>query len=424
MPKAEELIAHINDSSFYRRQLLDEYKAILNLIGDESKELKNIRKIYGQLERSTFNFFRSIDKYWKESFHEIILMQILDPHTTEIGNLEYLYKFTELLHKINNNYIYKFDGGVKVENQIGDRESGFIDILIYDDCKAIIIESKINGAEDQENQLARYYRYVKNTLKKEVLAIVYIRPMGDENKMPPLCEYSEEYKDEVEIIKKLLIPITVVDSKDQVDLCHGFLDICYDKKATAKANVFIEQYSELLKIMGENKMAMNIEKDMFKNLFADDENAAKVADIGEIWNKRRLILAAIIQDKLVEEMGFSPDGEYYCYKEIIKNKLSFTFIYCPDDKKLGEDYIFGFSFWTINKKTQEAIENVLNNIKPAHVWMEEAETIGYPFDNSLVIRKFSFNFGRSYNKILDEVFLMYKTLEKEFDAIRNDIELV
>jgi hypothetical protein len=413
MQKSEELMNYINENSFYRYQLLEEYKVILDLIDTESKELKNIRSIYGQLERETFNAFVPIDKYWKEDFHEIILTLILNSRTREIGNIEYLENFLRLIYTINNNldYKYHFNSDAIVENQIGDKKYGFIDILVYDKDKAIIIESKINGAEDQKNQLVRYYRYVKDVLKKDILAIVYIRPVDDENKMPPLNEYRKEFKKEVEIIRKLLVPIPIIDSKNQIDLCHGFLDTCYNKKYIDKANVFIKQYSELLKIMGGNKMTMNIEKEIFKKLFGDIGNVVKTADIGEIWNKRWLILGSIIQDKLVKEMKFIPDGDRYCYKKICE-KLSYTFIYDPDSRKIGDTYIFGFSYDAINQKTKNELKNLLNSMDCETFSMEKAEII----DNWLIVRKFDCIIDKTFDEIVNNVFQIFKILEKKYTS--------
>jgi hypothetical protein len=124
-------------------------------------------------------------------------------------------------------------------------------MLISDKRRAIIIESKINGAVDQEDQLPRYYRYVTGVLEKEVLAVVYLRPFCDENRMPPFEDYSVGYREEAERIKKLLIPILVA-AANHPDLC-GFLDICCGiARTNPTAEIYIRQYTELLKTLGGN----------------------------------------------------------------------------------------------------------------------------------------------------------------------------
>jgi hypothetical protein len=418
MSKDENIIDHINKNSLYRYQLLEEYKTILDLIEEDSNKLKNIREIYGQLERETFNFYEPIDKYWREDFHEIILLQILNPKTKEIGKIEYLNLFTDLLYAINNNYdhAYKFTRNVVVENQIGDKEHGFIDILISDEKNAIIIESKIHGAEDQKNQLARYYRYVRDILNKKVMAIVYIRPVDDENKMPPFDEYTKEYKNEIESIKNLLIPVSVVDSINQIDFVHGFLDTCYNFENIDKAKIYIKQYSELLKIMGGNKMTMSVEKEIFKKLFGDVGSVIKTTDVGEIWDNRWLILAVIIQDKLAKEMGFKPDGERYCYKKI-NEKINLTFIYDPDSKKIGDDFIFGFSYDSINQKTKKELENLLKGIGFENLLDENVENI----DEWLIIRRLYITIDRPVNEIINDIQKIYTSLEKNINKILDKV---
>jgi len=154
MSKDKELLDYINTNLSFRSQLFEEYKPILDLIGDEGEKLKNIRETYGLLERETFNFFESIDKYWKEAFHEIILTQILNPRTKEIGNIKYLHIFTKLIQTIKNTFNYNLTDDFVVENQIGDKEHGYIDILVSNDNKAIIIESKINGADRSKKSIS------------------------------------------------------------------------------------------------------------------------------------------------------------------------------------------------------------------------------------------------------------------------------
>jgi hypothetical protein len=413
----EESIAQLNNNALFRRQLPEEYKILLSSIENESNDLKRIRGVYGLRERSTFNFFEPLDKYWREDFHEVILLQILNPNTKEIGNIAYLRKFTDLLHSINGNYDQnnEFDKDVTVESQRGDQAHGYIDILISDNNRAIIVESKINGAVDQENQLARYYRYVTGVLKKEVMAVVYLRPVNDENKMPPLDGYSDEYKEEVSCIEKLLIPVSVVDSNNQPDLCHGFLDICYEIADTDKAKIYIMQYSELLKTLGGNKMTMNIEKEMFKKLFGDTDSIEKTSTIGEIWDRRWLILGSLIQDALVREQGFNPDGERYSYKNITK-KLSLAFIYDPDNKKLGGDYLFGISFDSISQKTKKNLEDILAGIdfksSPGESLSENVETI----ENWLLARRLGLNIDKPADKLINGILNMYAQLEEKVNS--------
>jgi hypothetical protein len=413
LEKDDELIAHLNSNSLFRRQLLDEYNVLLKLMEKESPVLSNIREVYGLLDRTTFNFFEPIDKYWFEDFHEIILTQILNPRTKEIGNIRYLHVFEKLLHDINENYNQDniFDNNVIVENQIGDEEHGYIDILISDDDKAIIIESKINGAKDQDNQLARYYRYVTKVLNKKIMAIVYLRPVDDENKMPPFNDYTKEYEEDVNNINKLklLIPVSIVNRSNKIDLCHGFLDICRNIDNIDKARIYIKQYSELLKILGGKKMIMNIEKEIFKKLFGDTGSVVKTTDIGEIWDNRRKILASLIQDKLIKEKEFRPDGDEYAYKDV-NDKIKLTFIYDPSYKKIGNDYVFGFSFFEkITNQIKQDLEKILGDMGFENFLSKEIECI----EDWLVIKRLYITINKPVDEIIKNVLDMYTLLESK-----------
>jgi len=407
---------HIKNLHIFYNQIINKYKNYLKLFIKESKELNNINETYGKLKENAFNCFNVVEKYRREDFNDIIISQILNPNTKEIGNIKYYYLFIELLYRINQNIDLKkiSVNNLKVERQIGNMEHGFIDILISDKNNVIIIESKINGATDQDNQLARYYLYVNNILKKEVLAIVYIRPVYDEYKMPPFKDYSEEYKKYIEDIEKLLVPVSIVSSKNQIDFCHGFLDICCTQNVIDKASIYIKQYSDLLKNIGGNKMAANISKEMFKKLYGDIESVAITNDIGNIWEDRWFILSSIIQDNLVKEMKFEPDEERYCYKKINDN-LSLAFIYDPDYKKIGDAYIIGFNYKSINKATKEKLIEYLNNLDSTLVkFSEESNDI----EDWLIAKEIKIILDKKIDDIIDDVSQLYKKVYNEISNLK------
>jgi hypothetical protein len=390
--------------------------AYLQSVGIDTQRLADIKEKYGISERETFNFFTAIDKYWREDFHEIVLLQILNPGTPEIGNTGYVRRFCALLSKISGkDFSHIFTGGVTVESQFpvekdgGDGRKGRIDILIYDDRDAVIVESKINNAPDQDDQLARYFDYVENTLKRKTAAIAYIRPAGDETKMPPFEGYSQKYAETTRKVRELLVPVSVVDSRNRIDLCHGFLDVCCGTEKNPKAKVFIQQYSDLLKNLGGNKMLMGIGKDIFRNLFADAESVKKVTAIGEVWENRRLILGALLQDALTKNLAFRPDGERYTYKQIT-GTVSLTFIYDPDWKKAGGNYLFGFSYDSASsaaKAQLAACEDILKNDFDRQILSADIMRI----DDWVAVKYLYLNCDRPAEEIINPVLDLYKKLE-------------
>jgi hypothetical protein len=366
-----------------------------SITNDDIDSIENTKKLYGILEKDTFNIFEPLENYQKEAFNEIILTQILDPKTKEIGNIEFLHIFCELLSEKTN---YCFRNSVIVKNQ-----KGGIDILIYDERYAIIIESKINNAVDQKNQLARYLRYTKNELKKTVLAIVYIRPIHDEYKLPPLETYEPEYELETAEVRNILVPVSVITNKRENDLCHGFLDKCVRKTMNEKARVYIQQYSELLKLKGGSKMLTNVEKEMLKKLYSDDESIKKMQAIIEIWENRWEIFAAIIKDSLYEK-GFGPgDEDEQCTAKSINEKISVVFTDY-------DDVDWGFGFWYkegTSKKLQDTLSNLLKNYDNKLLDTEVENS-----DNWFIGRRLNFEIDKPINELIDVLHKMYKELEK------------
>jgi hypothetical protein len=407
---AIEIIDFINKSSFFRKQLLNEYMLYIKSLKIDSGKLTDIRNQYGISERNNFNYFEPIKKYWKEDFNEIIITQLLDHNTIEIGSRKYLDIFIDLLHDINSN-VKKIHYGldVMVEKQIGNKEYGLIDILIHDGKKAIIIESKINGAPDQKNQLVRYYQYVKKILKEDVVSIVYIRPVDDEYKMPPIEDYSNKYIAETKIVKKLLVPISIVSNKDKKDFCHNFLDLCVKNTNETKdlAKIYIKQYSEILKILGGNKMILNIEKDIFKEIYTKEEDIIKINDLGELWEHRWLILYSLIQENLCKNLKFEADGDSYTYKKI-NNNIKLTFIYAPEEKKLGDEYFFGIAYEGLSQQKIKDFKKTLAEFDSNTILNVEVEIL----QDWLIVRRIYLDLNNPYVKAIDIVVELFKKLEK------------
>jgi hypothetical protein len=296
------------------------YIEFLDSLKDISKNLENIRHEYDFTQANRFNIFSSVsDFYRKENFHSDILNNLLDPQTPDIGNPAYLNAFYNLLREIKKNKgeadaipDIEFDDSVSVE-----REKGRIDIFIHDKKHGIIIENKINDASDQDNQLARYWGYAEKNI--EVVAVVYIPPI-DFIKNPPLDDYFKKYQKIVDKIKKRLVVLPVID-KSKNDIVHGFLDKIADT-CPEIARVYIKQYSDLLKGMGERIMEMDEKKKLAKLILA--QNHVKLTeDIVTTYNDTQII-GQIIGEELNKKNGFTKQDDYY-------------------DKQIGEIWMY-FSF--------------------------------------------------------------------------------
>jgi len=168
-------------------------------------------------------------------------------------------------------------------------------------------------------------------------------------------------------------------------------------------------------------MIINVEKSLFKKMFGETESLIKAIDIGSIWDDRWLILGSIIQDDLIKQMKFVPDGERYCYKKIndkIGDKLKFTFIYDPDLKKVGDTYVFGFSYDSINQRVKRGLMELLDNISFESDSIE-SDFIEKAVDTNgwLIVRKFGFLINKTYQQISNDVLQIFKLLIKEKQKI-------
>jgi hypothetical protein len=314
-----------------------EYVEFLNSLKDISKTLENIRNEYDFTQANRFNIFSSIsDSYRKENFHSDILKNLLNPQTPDIGNPAYLDVFYNLLREVKKskgeaNAIpdIEFDDSVSVE-----REKGRIDIFIHDKKHGIIIENKINDAPDQDDQLAHYLEYAKKN-DIEVAAVVYIPPV-DFIKNPLLDDYSKRYqKDIVPEIKNKLVVLPVID-RTKNDIVHGFLDKIADPGASEIARVYIRQYSDLLKEMGERIMEMDEKKKLAKLILA--QNHVKLTeDIVNTYNDTQII-GQIICEELNKKNGFTKYDDWTYHKQVGEIWMYFSFGGKKHTIQLWSDY--------------------------------------------------------------------------------------
>ena len=178
---------------------------VINLISNLKEE--NIKRYEDILEKQgdklNFNIFDIITDKWKrENFHSEILKFLLENYEVFFNN------FLELINiKDKKEYL-----NAEITN-----EEAKIDILIKSENKAIIVENKINWAPDQNEQLAKYYKKVKDEYKKEVEKIIYIVPSKDKN--PDEQTFGKDEKIKKEIKDRLEKIISFYGSKNDLVSC-------------------------------------------------------------------------------------------------------------------------------------------------------------------------------------------------------------
>jgi len=221
--------------------------------------------------------------------------------------------------------------------------------------------------------------------------------------MPPLETYGKEFAKQTTEVRNILVPISVVASKQKKKLCHDFLDVCSQNTTKEKAKIYIQQYSELLKLKGGSKMLINIEKEMFLKLYSDAESVKKMQAIIEIYENRREIFASIMKDSLYQKGFESGDGDKNCTAKNIAEKISVVFF----DYKNEE---LGFGFWYkegTSKKIQKILEKLLEGYKNRLLSIDVENKY-----NWFIGRRFNFEIDKPINEILDTLHGMYRELEK------------
>lgn len=205
-----------------------------------------------------FNAFALVsDVFYRENFHSDIMAAILNPGGEHHQGDRYLRLFLEFLRDQHQVSLRTED----YKNAVIERESGKIDILIYDktSSKAIIIENKINGAADMDRQVLRYLQKVKDW-NFTCDAIVYLSLNSKKN--PDTYGWSDEEK---ESVRPLLRSITAYDESEKC-LYRSWLLSCIDKTDNAEVSHVIRQYSDLILKLGKNSMHHSSIEDYYTHL--------------------------------------------------------------------------------------------------------------------------------------------------------------
>lgn len=329
-------------------------KEVINLTSNLEKE--NIKRYEEILEkqgdRLNFNIFDIITDKWKrENFHSEILKFLLENYE------EFFNNFLESI-------------GVKDKKEYSNseitNEEARIDILIKSEKKAIIVENKINWAPDQNEQLAKYYKKVKDEYKKEVEKIIYIVPSKDKNPdAQTFGEYEKEIKDRLEKI------ISFDGSENDLVSClEKSRDKLKENLEKTKNNFdsenfhklfFINHYIEILKRTGAGDMSeveLNFFKEVIEKYKTDKDIFKKINYIGEMYNNLLEIKNKYISENIkAEDWGYNKNGHYYsCAYTFSYGKNNFYLeIHTSDIFKI---YIY---FWDDKSKIND-IKNILSKV--------------------------------------------------------------
>lgn len=350
---------------------------VINFISNLEKE--NIKRYKDILEKQgdklNFNIFDIItDKWKKENFHSEILKFLLENYEVFFNS------FLELINiKDKKEYL-----NAEITN-----EEARIDILIKSEKKAIIVENKINWAPDQNEQLARYYKKVKE--EKEVEKVVYITPSN--NKEPDEQTFGKDEKIKKEIKDKdRFTPITGFDGSenDLVSCLEKSRDKLKENLENTKNNLdsenfhklfFINHYIEILKRTGAGDMSTiksKFSKEIIEKYKNGDNIFEKLNYIIEMCSDKNFP-AKILNDYFISKLGMNDCGynkeevgysckywlDYNNGKE--KNAFSITI------HSLGISEVY-LTLWDNNENINNILKTVINKKEAEYLIKQDLTT--------------------------------------------------
>jgi hypothetical protein len=220
------------------------------------------RRIQKEKQGEFFNVFNTIGLRTEEvRLHSAMIAELLNPNGMHGLSNSFLQAFLERFG-LPSNYVKGAKGKI-TERDIGRKtktEGGRIDIIIEDGKHAIIIENKIY-AEDQKNQLLRYYNYGKKQFT-DGFELVYLTLEGDEPEKKSLGGESIPFK-----------PMSY--KKGVVEWLDDCINIA-DEKPLIKAVVI--QYKELIKQITNTDMETKYKNQLIDTMVRPD-NAIVMSEL-------------------------------------------------------------------------------------------------------------------------------------------------
>jgi len=207
-----------------------------------------------------FNIFTLLRKYDDEvNLHSKFIYELLNPFGTHRKKTEFLQSFLDVVE------IEDFSlNEVRVL-----REHEKIDILIIGQSQAVIIENKI-GADDQKDQLERYYNKIKKNNHCKHIWIIYLTLNGD---MPTKRSLGKLPDD----VKKSLLNISYSFHVSE------WLEKCISKSSrNPMLRETIIQYNNLVNEITGKSMSKELSKEVYE-LLSQQDNVHNAYTITSNW---------------------------------------------------------------------------------------------------------------------------------------------
>ena len=252
-----------------------------------------VRRINDRQDTSIgFNAFALVsDTYYRENFHSDVIKAILDPHSGHGEGAMYLKKFIEFVSGEARSLGNKDQARVLRELSVDDsvavvREEGRVDVKIKGTDWTIIVENKINGADDMDRQIPRYVRKCRKR-RENVVAVVYLTAA--------LPEFPAKYgwkPGDLEMVKALLIPVIgFSETRSSKNLAEDWIGPCALATRGFNAKSILEQYAELLRHQSGETMDQDDVKRVMESM---GEHGVCRSELSRVLEKMPQTLAEII----------------------------------------------------------------------------------------------------------------------------------
>lgn len=227
---------------------------------DKIRQYLDYRNIESELQEKQgafFNVFYVLGVESKETRHSSFLAELLNPCGSHGQRDRFLRMFMQQVPVLRDFPFDTRNATVVTEEVIpqteeNQRDTGRMDIVIHSGNDAIIIENKIY-AQDQEEQLLRYYHYAQREVKGRFI-ILYLTLDGKEATMWSTNQELIAGKDYFQISYKDDINAWLNQCEDSVrNLTNLYTIICqYHQIIKNLTNTNMEQDNQILNLMLAN----------------------------------------------------------------------------------------------------------------------------------------------------------------------------
>ncbi len=257
---------------------------------------KLVRRINDRQDTSIgFNAFALVsDTYYRENFHSDVIKAILDPHSGHGEGALYLKKFIEFVEGEARSFGKKDQARALHELTVDDtvevvREEGRVDVKIKGADWTIIVENKINGADDMERQIPRYVRKCRKR-RENVVAVVYLTAA-----LPGFpAKYGWKPGDR-EMVEALLIPVIgFSETRSSKNLAEDWIGPCALATRGFNAKSILEQYAELLRHQSGETMDQDEVKKVMESM---GKHGVCRSELLQVLEEMPKTLARIIADE-------------------------------------------------------------------------------------------------------------------------------